>query len=98
MRVKSLQSRPVLCDPINYNPPGFYVHGDSAGKNTGMGCRALLQGIFPTQGLNPHLLCLLHWQVGSLPLASPGKPLCISRVDQTPPTLRPLSLLFLLLD
>ena len=29
---------------------------------------ALLQGIFPTQGLNPHLLHLLHWQVGSLPL------------------------------
>ena len=29
---------------------------------------ALLQGIFPTQGLNPPLLCLLHWQVGSLPL------------------------------
>ena len=27
-----------------------------------------LQGIFLTQGLNPHLLCLLHWQVGSLPL------------------------------
>ena len=25
-----------------------------------MGCHALLQGIFPTQGLNPHLLCLLH--------------------------------------
>ena len=30
---------------------------------------ALLQGIFPTQGSNPHLLPLLHWQVGSLPLA-----------------------------
>ena len=41
---------------------------DSPGKNTGVGCHALLQGIFPTQGLNPHLLCLLHWQVGSLPL------------------------------
>ena len=35
---------------------------DSPGKNTGGGCRALLQGIFPTQGLNLHLLCLLHWQ------------------------------------
>ena len=30
-------------------------------------CRALLQGIFPAQGLNLHLLCLLHWQAGSLP-------------------------------
>ena len=34
----------------------------------------LLQGIFLIQGLNPGLLCLLHWQVGSLPLAPPGKP------------------------
>ena len=33
-----------------------------------MGCHFLLQGIFPTQGLNPHVLRLLHWQVGSLPL------------------------------
>ena len=43
-------------------------------KNTGMCCHDLLQGLFPTQGTNLHLLCLLHWQVGSLPLASPGKP------------------------
>ena len=34
----------------------------------------LLQEIFPTQGLNPHVLHLLHWQVGSLPLAPPGTP------------------------
>ena len=39
------------------------------------GCHALLQGIFPTQGSNPCLLYLLHWQAGSLPLASPGKPI-----------------------
>ena len=32
-------------------------------------------GIFPSQGLNPHLFCLLHWQAGSLPLAPPGKPI-----------------------
>ena len=37
-----------------------------------MGCPALLQGIFPTRGLNSCLSCLLHWQVGSLPLAPPG--------------------------
>ena len=53
---------------------GSSVHGDSPGKNTGVGCFALLQGIFPTQGLNPHLFHLLHWQVGSLPLVPPGKP------------------------
>ena len=44
-------------------------------KNTGVGCHALLQWIFPTQGLKSHLLCLLHWQLGSLPLVPPGKPM-----------------------
>ena len=39
------------------------------------GLHTLLQGIFPIQGLNPHLLCLLHWQANSLPLVPPGKPL-----------------------
>ena len=47
---------------------------DSRGKNTGEGCHALLQGIFPTQGLNLHFLRLLHWQVGILLLAPPEKP------------------------
>ena len=49
------------------------------GKNTGVGCHTLLQGIFPTQGSNPHIFCLLPWQVGSLPLAPPVKHLGISR-------------------
>ena len=44
------------------------------GKNTGLGCHFLPQGIFPIQGSNPSLLCLLHWQVDSLLLAPPGKP------------------------
>ena len=39
-----------------------------------MGCHFLLQGIFPTHGLNPYLLCLLHWQVGFLLLEPHGKP------------------------
>ena len=39
-----------------------------------MGCQALFQGTFPTQGSNLCLLCLLHWQIGSLPLAPPRKP------------------------
>ena len=38
-----------------------------------MGCHGFFQGIFLTQGMNLHLLCLLHWQAGSLPLAPPGK-------------------------
>ena len=40
-------------------------------QNTGVGCHFLFQGIFLTQGLNPHFLCLLHWQAGSVLLAPP---------------------------
>ena len=40
---------------------------DFPGKNSGVGCHFLLQGIFPTQESNPCLLNLLHWQVDSLP-------------------------------
>ena len=69
------QSCPILCDPVDCGPPGSSVHRDSPGKHTGLGCHALLQGIFPTQGLNPCLLVLLHWQLGSLPLAPPGSAL-----------------------
>ena len=42
------------------------------GQNTGVGCHFLLQGIFLTQGSNPSLLCLLHWQAGSLSLSHLG--------------------------
>ena len=66
MLPKLPQSCPILCDPMDCSLPGSSV--------TGVGFYALLQGIFPTQGLNPCLLCHLHWQVGSLPLAPPGKP------------------------
>ena len=54
---------------------GFY-------KNTGVGCFVILQEIFSTQGLNPHLLCLLHWQASSLPLVLPGKPLLKSTAEK----------------
>ena len=40
---------------------------DFPGKNTGVGCPFLLQGILLTQGSNLHLLHLLHWQADSLP-------------------------------
>ena len=45
----------TLCNPMDCSPRGSSVLGDSPGKNTGVGCHALLQGIFPTQGLNPGL-------------------------------------------
>ena len=49
------QSCLTLCNPKDCSPPGSSVHGDSPGKNTGAGCHALLQRIFPTQGSNPGL-------------------------------------------
>ena len=49
------QLSPTLCDPVDCSPQGSSVHGDSPGKNTRVGCHALLQGIFPIQGLNPGL-------------------------------------------
>ena len=47
---------PTLCDPVDCSLPGSSVHGDSPGKNTRVGCHALLQGSFPTQGSNSGLL------------------------------------------
>ena len=49
------QSCPALCDPIDYSPPAFSVHGDSPGKNTRVSWNAPLQGIFPTYEFNPGL-------------------------------------------
>ena len=69
---KSLQSCLILCDAMDQSPPGSAVHGDSPGKNTGVGCHALLQGDGLTQALNPSLLCLLHWRADCL-LLSPIK-------------------------
>ena len=47
----------ALRDPMDCSPPGSSVHDNSPGKNTGVGCRALLQRIFPTKRSN---LGLLH--------------------------------------
>ena len=58
---------PALCDPMDYRLPGSSVHGDSPGKNSGVGCHASLQGTFPIPGSNPGLphcrqipYCLSH--------------------------------------
>ena len=50
------QSFPTLCNPMDYSPPGFSIHGSSPGKNSGVGCHALLHCFFPTQESNPGLL------------------------------------------
>ena len=54
--VQLLQSCSALCNPMDCSPPGSSVHGDFLGKNTGVGCHSLLQGIFLIQGPNPGLL------------------------------------------
>ena len=54
---ESLQSCPTLCEPARLLCPW-----DSPGKDAGVGCHALLQGIFPTQGSNPCFIRLLPWQ------------------------------------
>ena len=45
----------TLCKAIDWPPPDSSVFGDSPGKDTEVGCHALLHGIFPTQGSNPGL-------------------------------------------
>ena len=50
-------SRVGLCNAVGCSSPGSSVHGTLRGKNTGVGCHALLQGIFPTQESNPGLPC-----------------------------------------
>ena len=68
------QSCLTLCDPVNCSPPGSFVHGVFQGRILEwVGCHFLLQGIFPAQGSNLRLLCLLHWQVDSFTTAPPGK-------------------------
>ena len=50
----------LFATPWTVSPPVSCVHGDSPGKNTAVGCHALLRGIFLTQRWNSHLLRLLH--------------------------------------
>ena len=74
--VPSPFSRVQFCDSTDCSLPGSSVHGILQAR--------ILEWVamfssrwsswVATQGSNPCLLCLLHWQVGSLPLAPPGKP------------------------
>ena len=74
MHAKSLQPCLTLCNPMDCSLSGFSVHGILQARILEWVAMPSLQGIFPTQRLNLHLFCLLHWQAGSLPLAPPGKP------------------------
>ena len=63
------QSCLTLCDPMDCSPPGSSVHGILQARILEWVAISFLQGNFPTQGLN---MCLLHWQVDSLPLSHLG--------------------------
>ena len=67
---KLFQSCLTLCDPIDGSPPGSTIPGILQAR-TLVGCHFLLQGIFPTQGLNPGLL---HCRQMLYPLSHQGRP------------------------
>ena len=87
VHTKSLHSYQTLCFCIDCGPPGSSLHG-SPSMNTRVGCPALLQGIFQTQGSNPCIKPMypvspalaggfflsFFWQAASLTLEPPGKP------------------------
>ena len=68
------QSCLALCDSMD-STDRFLCPWTLPSKNIGVGCHFLLQGIFLTQGSNPHPLCLLHWQADSLLLHHLGSPI-----------------------
>ena len=68
---KSLPSCPTLCDPVDCSPPGSSVHRILQARILEWVAVASSGGVFPTQGWKLRLLCLLHWQAGSLPRVLP---------------------------
>ena len=65
------QSCPTLCDPVDCSPPGASIHGDSPGKNIGVGNQSPSPGDLPNPGIEPRFPAL---QVDSLLSEPPGKP------------------------
>ena len=70
-----LQSCLTLCYPLNGSPPGSSVHGISQARILEWVSISASGGSSRPRDGTGHLLRLLHWHVGSLPLASPGKPI-----------------------
>ena len=67
---------PTLCDPMDCSPPGSFIAEIFRARILGWVTNSFSRGIFQTQGLNPSLLHLLHWQRDSLPLCRLGSPSC----------------------
>ena len=80
MRACSVTSNPLR--PHGLQPARLLCPWNSPGKTTGAGCHFHLQGIFLTQGSNPHLLYLLHWQTGTLSAEPQGKPFGVNNLSQ----------------
>ena len=78
------KSCPTLLLPDGLWPARLLCPQDFPGKNTGVSCHFLLQGIFPAQGLNLHLLILLHWQIDSLPLCHLGSSIAVIKLRKYP--------------
>ena len=76
MCAQLLQLCLTLCDSMNCNPPGSSVYRILQARI--LQWVAMPSSIFLTQESDQHFLCLLHWQVGSLPLGPPGKPTIIN--------------------
>ena len=74
MSAKSFQLCTILYDPKDCSPPGSSVHGILKGRLLEWVAMPSSKGS-SDPGIEPGLLCLLHWQAGSLPLEPPGKPL-----------------------
>ena len=60
--------------PHGLYPARLLCPSNFQGNDTGVGWHFLLQGIFSAQGVNPHLLCLLHQQANSLPVSHERSP------------------------
>ena len=75
MHAKLLQLCPTHCNSMDCSPPGSSVYRILQARI--LEWVAMPSSIFLTQESNQHLLRLLHWQVGSLPLVPPGKPTVI---------------------
>ena len=72
--VHSVAQSCLTVQPQGLYPARLLCPWHPPGKNTGVGCHFLLQGLFLTQGSNPHVLHLQHSEVDSLPLVPSGKP------------------------
>ena len=89
----SSQSCLILCSPMDCSPPGSSVCGVFLAQILDWVAISFSRESSPTQGLNPCLLSLLHWQVDSLPLIHLGSPklqgeVVTDRLEKGPPVAR----------